>query len=162
MPEEEKEKHSIFGPHPFSSGRSKNGSRPKWTPFGKTLTAAEKNAKRLKKQQKKEALESVIQKGNYDRVTVLIAKIILEFAGLGLAKMYVKSCRLFNFMLVGATGTIFGWFLFNLYRALLPWEFVAYIFTVLTTFVWNYIWNERWTFRYKNIEKPDEESEESE
>lgn len=161
MTEERKKKESIFGPHPFFSKRSSAApgsgvKRKGWSPFPRKLTDDEKKARALKKAQKRKALTLLIEKGKYDKVTVMISKGLLEFIGLFMAKLYLTRSRMFNFMIVGASGTILNWFLFNLFRLLVPMEFIAFVFAVLCAFLWNYMWNEAWTFKYKNIEKSED------
>ena len=56
---------------------------------------------------------------------------------------------LFNFMLIGATGMVLSWFLYegvfrNLLLSLWMGTFLAMMITTLLVFVWNYFWN--WRF----------------
>lgn len=133
-------------------------------PFGKPydpfkkLTPEERKDKRLKKAVEKAKLENLTSQKKYDRLTLIIAQTIHSFLGFTLARFYLLRHRMFNFMLVGGTGTIVSWLLFNMFRMIIPIEFVAYVTTVLCTFLWNYVLNESWTFKYKNIEAGKDES----
>lgn len=159
MTEEKKKKRSIFGPNPFRdrSESRKFGPRGEpFSPFGKRLTPEERRLKKLRAANNRRILKSIIDSGTYDRVTSLISQVILAVLGMTLARFYLRRYRMFNFMVVGATGCIVNWLIFNLFRLFIPIEFIAFLFAVLITFLWNYIWNEAWTFKYKNIQRKEE------
>jgi len=119
---------------------------------------------KAKRDASKRLLDESLHHGLYDKATVLIAKVVNLLIGslspnLGFscASFYLKRQRMFNFMIVGASGCLLGWALFNGYRIVFS-EVIAWIFTTLCVFFWNYFWNESWTFKYKNINKENKKS----
>jgi putative flippase GtrA len=66
-----------------------------------------------------------------------------------IAELYIKHYRLWNFMVVGASGTVLNWLLYEgIFRPL--FHFATLIGMVISTFIvfyWNYFWNKVWTFR---------------
>jgi putative flippase GtrA len=70
---------------------------------------------------------------------------VISYVSFPLARFYLWRSQMFNFMLVGASGCILGWFLFNIFRPFLVFEFLAWVVTTLCVFMWNYTWNKVWS-----------------
>jgi len=93
-------------------------------------------------------------KMEYDPLTEQIKRLLLRIPTLGkrFAQMYLWKPMMFNFMLVGATGTFLNWILYELiFRNILVifWggTFIAMVLTTFLVFVWNFTWNKRWSLK---------------
>ncbi|MHA1829064.1 MAG: GtrA family protein [Candidatus Heimdallarchaeaceae archaeon] len=84
-----------------------------------------------------------------DKVSMIIYKTAC-FVHPKIGSLYKWKFRLWNFMLVGALGTITQWIWFNLFRLIIPIEFLAFIAAVLCQFMINYQLNKIWVFRNEN------------
>jgi hypothetical protein len=108
------------------------------------LTEKEKKEKELKRKINRKLLDKMFKDGSFDRATQIIAMMI-SYVSFPLAKFYLWRSQMFNFMLVGASGCILGWLLFNIFRPLLFFEFLAWVVATLCVFMWNYTWNKVWS-----------------
>lgn len=108
------------------------------------LTEKERKERDLRKRANRKLLERMMNAGSYDKATRLVA-IIISYVSFPLAKFYLWRSQMFNFMLVGASGCILGWLLFNIFRLILVFEFLAWVVTTLCVFMWNYTWNKVWS-----------------
>jgi len=108
------------------------------------LTDKEKKERDLKRKINRELLYKMFKDGSFDRATQIIA-VIISYVSFPLAKFYLWRSQMFNFMLVGASGCILGWLLFNIFRPFLVFEFLAWVVTTLCVFMWNYTWNKVWS-----------------
>lgn len=106
----------------------------------------------------------------YDKVTIFIWK-ILWYMKIGdstfFANMYATSPMLYNFMLVGASGAVLQWILYegifrSMFSGFLGLGFGTFVGTataVLCVFFWNFIWNKKWSLSIRSQilkMKPDE------
>jgi len=88
----------------------------------------------------------------YDPVSDAISKYLLKVPGIGsyLSKVYLWRFCTFNFMIVGASGMLLSYFLyegfFRTFAAGLPGGmFLGMMITTLLVFFWNFIWNKKWS-----------------
>lgn len=83
----------------------------------------------------------------YDGLTEYINQLLekIPHAGKYLSRLYLWKHMLFNFMLIGASGTLLSFFLYEV--VLRPrflffgGSFLAFILVTLIVFCWNYFWN---------------------
>lgn len=86
----------------------------------------------------------------YDELTEQVKGLLerIPRAGKLLSRLYLWKHMLFNFMLIGATGTVLSWFLYEfLFRpnfVFFGGSFLAFISVTALVFLWNYFWN--WRF----------------
>jgi hypothetical protein len=76
----------------------------------------------------------------------------LPIVGRLLKGIYLWKPMMFNFMIVGASGTVLSWLLYEgFFRILLVdfWggTFIGLTITTLIVFMWNYYWNKRWSLK---------------
>lgn len=100
-----------------------------------------------KKQRHKQKADQLIK---YDELTEQLRGLLerIPRAGKLLSRIYMWKHMMFNFMLIGATGTVLSWFLyefafrpsFNFFGG----SFLAFICVTFIVFIWNYFWN--WRF----------------
>lgn len=90
----------------------------------------------------------------FDPLTEQIKQLLLRIPKLGksLAAMYLWKPMLFNFMIVGASGTVLNWILYefvfrNILLFLWGGTFIAMVITTLLVFFWNYSLNKRWSLK---------------
>lgn len=83
----------------------------------------------------------------YDGLTEYIKKLLerIPRAGKYLIRLYLWKYMMFNFMLIGASGTLLSFFLYEvvLRPRFVFWggSFFAFILVTLIVFGWNYFWN---------------------
>jgi hypothetical protein len=89
-----------------------------------------------------------------DPLTEKIGNLLLKTPKVGdkLARLYLWKPMMFNFMLVGASGTILSWILYEgIFRpflsSLFGGTFIGMVITTLIVFLWNYTWNKRWSLK---------------
>jgi len=89
-----------------------------------------------------------------DPLTEQIGKLLIQIPKVGdkLARLYLWKPMMFNFMLVGASGTVLSWILYEgIFRPVLSslWggTFIGMVITTLIVFTWNYTWNKRWSLK---------------
>jgi hypothetical protein len=90
----------------------------------------------------------------YDPLTEQIGKMLIRIPRLGeqFAKFYLWKYMLFNYMIVGATGTVLNWFLYEIIvRPLVYWfwggTFLGITLVTICVFYWNFTWNKRWSLK---------------
>jgi hypothetical protein len=88
----------------------------------------------------------------YDPVTERIHELLGKIPRVGsqLARVYYWRPMMFNFMLVGASGTLLSYGLYEgIFRpALSPLfggAFLGMVITTILVFLWNFTWNKRWS-----------------
>jgi hypothetical protein len=98
----------------------------------------------------------------YDGATKAVWKTLMAFRIPFLANWYAKAPMLFNYMIVGASGTILSWVLYEgIFRPLAVLTMAPILGMGLSTligvtvntlciFMWNFIWNRKWSLNYKN------------
>lgn len=86
----------------------------------------------------------------YDGLTETVKAWLERIPRIGklLSRIYLWKYMLFNFMLIGATGTVLSWFLYEfIFRPVLNFwggSLLAMVCTTALVFLWNYFWN--WRF----------------
>lgn len=105
---------------------------------------------------KKKLKLTVIKEVPYDRVTVFIAGLLLSFPKIGkhLSNIYLWKPLMFNYMFVGASGTVLSWVLYEgIFRSFVAgfWggTFLGMVATTILVFLWNYTWNRHWSLNPK-------------
>lgn len=90
----------------------------------------------------------------YDPLTEQIAGLLRRIPRLGnpIAGFYLWKPMMFNYMLVGATGTVLNWFLYEIIvRPLVYWfwggTFLGITVVTICVFLWNFTWNKRWSLK---------------
>lgn len=90
----------------------------------------------------------------FDPLTQKIADLLerIPRAGKYFARLYLWKPMMFNYMLVGASGTVLSWFLYEgVFRALLvglPFgTFLAMVIVTIIVYFWNFTWNKRWSLK---------------
>lgn len=90
----------------------------------------------------------------YDPLTEQIAGLLRRIPRLGdpIAGIYLWKPMMFNYMLVGATGTVLNWFLYEIIvRPLVYWfwggTFLGVTVVTICVFLWNFTWNKRWSLK---------------
>ena len=96
-----------------------------------------------------------MRKGNklaYDPLTEQIQHLLIRIPKVGalFARLYLWRAMMFNFMLVGSTGLVISWILYEcVFRALFLnlWggTFLGMTITTTLVFFWNYALNKRWS-----------------
>lgn len=88
----------------------------------------------------------------YDPVTRKISSLAYRIPRLGpsVSKFYLWRFTMINFMIVGASGLILSFLLYEgLFRILLVpfWggTFIGMFITTILVFFWNYLWNRHWS-----------------
>ena len=88
----------------------------------------------------------------YDSVTEKIHALLGKIPRVGslLARLYYWRPMMWNFMLVGASGTLLSYGLYEgIFRpALSPLfggAFLGMVITTILVFLWNFTWNKRWS-----------------
>lgn len=76
----------------------------------------------------------------------------IPYVGKKLQELYLWKPTMFNYMLVGASGSVLSYLLYEgLFRVLLlPYPGGRYLGMVITTVIvyfWNYSWNRRWSLK---------------
>lgn len=98
----------------------------------------------------------------YDPLTENISNLLemIPFA----KRLYMWKPMLFNFMIVGSSGMILSWLIYEgLLRSLLVnfWggTFFGMALTTFLVFLWNYTWNKNWSLgihsQIMHMKKPD-------
>lgn len=89
-----------------------------------------------------------------DPLTEQIGKLLIQIPQVGdkLSRLYLSKAMMFNFMLVGASGTVLSWIIYEgIFRPFLSsiWggTFIGMVITTLIVFLWNYTWNKRWSLK---------------
>lgn len=97
-------------------------------------------------------LSSIILK--YDPLTEQIGGILNRIPRMGkhAARFYFWKPMLFNYMLVGATGTFLNWFIYEMMIRPLVYcfwggTFLGVTITTILVFFWNFTWNKRWSLK---------------
>ena len=92
-----------------------------------------------------------------DPATRKINRLILRIPKVGsrISQIYLWRSTMINFMIVGASGMILSFLLYEgLFRSLLikffGGTFLAMIITTLLVFIWNYLWNRHWSLSIKS------------
>lgn len=90
----------------------------------------------------------------YDKVTRKIWELLGSIPKVGsqVASAYAWKPMMFNYMLVGASGTILSWILYEgITRPLVSgfWggTFIGMVFVTIIVFLWNFFWNRKWSLR---------------
>lgn len=88
----------------------------------------------------------------YDPVSDGIAKNLLRVPIIGsyISRIYLWRFCTFNFMIVGASGMLLSYFLyegfFRNFMSVYPGGlFMGMMITTFLVFFWNYIWNKKWS-----------------
>jgi hypothetical protein len=88
----------------------------------------------------------------YDPLTEKVQNLLLRIPvlGNGVCRFYLWQFMMFNFMIIGATGVILNFVLYEgFFRTLLMnlWggTFLAFIITTTIVFLWNYLLNLKWS-----------------
>lgn len=88
----------------------------------------------------------------YDPVSDQISQLLMKIPGVGsyLSRIYLWRFCTFNFMIVGASGMVLSYFLYEgFFRTFLSsypgGMFMGMMITTLLVFFWNFIWNKRWS-----------------
>jgi len=88
----------------------------------------------------------------YDAVSDGIAKNLMRVPKIGafLSRIYLWRFCTFNFMIVGASGMLLSYFLyegfFRTFMGVYPGGlFLGMMITTILVFCWNYIWNKHWS-----------------
>lgn len=93
-------------------------------------------------------MKKVIDIAQYDKATQTIYKILRY---VGLANVYMMAPMVLNYMVVGATGTVLNWAIYeHIFRPVFvvfgqPGTFVGIVITTVLVFLWNYYFNKRWS-----------------
>jgi hypothetical protein len=108
---------------------------------------------RIQKERKKGNQQSSLTL-KYDPLTEQIAGLLRRIPRLGapIAGIYLWKPMMFNYMLVGATGTVLNWFLYEIIvRPLVYWfwggTFLGVTLVTICVFLWNFTWNKRWSLK---------------
>lgn len=95
-----------------------------------------------------------MKKMKYDPITEGIKSLLEKIprAGKYLAKLYLWKPMMFNYMLVGASGTVLSWLLYEgVFRVLLfelPFgTFLAMVIVTIIVYFWNFTWNKKWSLK---------------
>lgn len=106
----------------------------------------------MKKKAKRRKKGNLSTRISFDPITKQISQLLLGIPRVGekLAGLYLWKPMMFNFMLVGASGTVLSWLLYEgFFRVLLlslPFgTFIGMVITTCLVFLWNYTWNKRWS-----------------
>jgi len=90
----------------------------------------------------------------YDRVTEWISGLLgkIPRAGKHLQALYLWKPLMFNYMLVGASGTVLSWVLYEgVFRIILVslWggTFLGMVITTVLVYLWNFTWNKHWSLK---------------
>lgn len=91
----------------------------------------------------------------YDKTTQQIWSALMRAHLKPLARLYLWQPSLFNFMIVGASGTILSWILYEIiFRPLLlnvlAGTFFGMVITTFLVFLWNYFWNKQWSLSFRS------------
>jgi magnesium-transporting ATPase (P-type) len=91
----------------------------------------------------------------YDPLTEQIRHLLIRIPKVGnqASRLYLWRAMMFNFMLVGSTGLIVSWFLYELVIRVVfvdMWQlwggsFLGMTVTTTLVFLWNYELNKRWS-----------------
>lgn len=88
----------------------------------------------------------------YDPLSDRISQILLRFPGIGkyISQVYLWRFCTFNFMIVGASGMLLSYFLyegfFRIFMSPYPFGlFSGMLITTVIVFFWNYFWNKKWS-----------------
>lgn len=88
----------------------------------------------------------------YDAVSDGIAKNLMRVPKIGafLSRIYLWRFCTFNFMIVGASGMLLSYFLYEGFfrtfmRSFPGGMFIGMMITTILVFFWNYIWNKHWS-----------------
>lgn len=99
--------------------------------------------RKLRKKKSKQLLK-------YDGLTEQMRGLLERIPRIGsqLSRLYLWKHMLFNFMLIGATGTVLNWFLYEfIFRpnfVFFGGSLLAFVCVTALVFLWNYFWN--WRF----------------
>ncbi len=90
----------------------------------------------------------------YDRLTEQISRLLGSVPRVGkyLVNVYLWKPGMFNYMLVGASGTVLSYLLYEgLFRVLLSpmWggTFLGMVIVTVLVFLWNFFWNKKWSLK---------------
>jgi len=90
----------------------------------------------------------------HDRLTEQISRLLgsVPTAGKYLVNLYLWKPGMFNYMLVGASGTVLSYLLYEqLFRVLLSpmWggTFLGMVIVTVLVFLWNFFWNKKWSLK---------------
>ncbi len=90
----------------------------------------------------------------YDKLTVAINGLLsrLPYLGKYASRLYLWKPQMFNFMCVGASGTVLSYVLYEgiLRRLLVAYPggtFLGMVITTIIVFLWNFTWNKRWSLK---------------
>ena len=90
----------------------------------------------------------------HDRLTELISRLLGSAPRVGkyLVNVYLWKPGMFNYMLVGASGTVLSYLLYEgLFRVLLSpmWggTFLGMVIVTVLVFLWNFFWNKKWSLK---------------
>ena len=93
----------------------------------------------------------------YDRVTEKIQELLgkIPYVGKDMARLYLWKPTMFNYMLVGASGTFLSWLLYEgFFRPLLApmfaGTFIGMVIVTVLVYLWNFTWNKRWSLSLKS------------
>jgi len=89
----------------------------------------------------------------YDRATQAIWRVLrhIGIGGKSLANVYMMAPMLLNYCLVGASGTVLNWAIYeHIFRPVFVvfgqiGTFIGIAITTLLVFLWNFFWNRRWS-----------------
>ena len=88
----------------------------------------------------------------YDAVSDKISQLLSRVPGVGgyLSRIYLWRFCTFNFMIVGASGMLLSYFLYegffrNFMGGYPGGLFLGMMVTTLLVFFWNFIWNKKWS-----------------
>ena len=91
-----------------------------------------------------------------DKVTQKISELLekIPYCGASLAKLYNWNFMMFNTMIVGATGTLLSYGLYEgMFRPALSvffgGAFLAMVITTIVVFVWNFEFNKAWGLNFR-------------
>lgn len=88
----------------------------------------------------------------HDALTAAINSLLLKIPEVGnlASSIYLWRFCTFNFMIVGASGMVLSWILYegffrNLLGSMFGGTFFGMMITTLLVFCWNYVLNKRWS-----------------
>lgn len=123
----------------------------------------------MKKNRNKKPKHPELNLQFHDSLTAQIAQLLVKIPRVGsqFVKLYLWRNMMFNFMLVGATGMILSWLLYEcVFRILFVdmWQlwlgsFWGMMLTTTLVFLWNYSLNKKWslntTAQITGMKKPE-------
>ena len=89
---------------------------------------------------------------SWDKTSFFINDLILKipYIGKSVSRLYLWKFMMFNFMLVGSSGMVISWILYegffrNILVSLWGGTFLAMFITTILVFMWNYVFNKKWS-----------------